>query len=431
MRSGKPATVAVTTALLVGLNGPPALAAAGDLDATFGGDGKVTTNFTSGSDNASGVAIQAADGKLVVAGTANYRGADARFALARYDPDGSLDTTFSGDGRVTTNFTSRFDGAFSVAIQADGKIVAVGESGGTGAGDGARFALARYDADGTLDATFGGDGKVTTNVSRGADIIFGLAIQPADDKIVVTGRTAGSGGRIAVARYDPDGTLDATFGGDGKVATNLTRGEDRADELAIQPLDGKIVVAGAANYLSNRARFTVVRYEADGTLDATFDGEGKVMTDMTSTFDAAFGVAIQADGKIVVAGQAANRMGLARYDTGGSLDNTFGGDGKVTTNFTSELDYADDVAIQAGDGRIIAAGAIRFFGPDARFAMARYDTNGALDSTFGGDGRVTTDFSARSGGIFNIAIQPGDAKIVAVGSAGGSGGRFGVARYLP
>jgi uncharacterized delta-60 repeat protein len=428
------ATVVLTSLLIVS-SGSVASAAPGQLDTGFGGDGKVTTDLTRGRDVAFDVAIQA-DGNVIAAGTANSRGANARFALARYDTNGALDATFGGDGKVTTNFTSAWDGAFSVAIQpTDGKIVVAGEAGGTGPTESAaaRFALARYDTAGVLDPTFSGDGKVTTKISRGADFVFGLAIQP-DGRIVVTGRAGGSGGRIALARYDADGSLDPTFGGDGKVATNITRWDDRADDLAIQG-DGRIVVAGTANYFSHQARFAVVRYDADGSRDTSFSADGIVTTHLATTFDGAFGVTVQpGDGKIVAVGQAgggdAGRFGLARYNTNGSLDGTFGGDGKVITDFSARLDYAEDVAIQA-DGRIVAGGAIRFFGPNPRFALARYELSGALDTTFSGDGKVTTDFSAGRGGIFGVEIQPGDGKIVAVGPAGSFGGRFGLARYLP
>jgi uncharacterized delta-60 repeat protein len=413
----------------------PLLAAPGQLDPAFGGDGTVTTNFTRGLDDASSVAIQA-DGKLVVAGTANYRGRNARFALARYEQDGSLDTSFGGDGKVITNFTPRWDGAFALAVQSDGRIVAAGEAGGAGPAEGrtSKFALARYLSDGTLDVSFGGDGRVVTNIAPGADFAFGILIQSTDQKIVVAGRGGGKGGRFALARYESDGMLDATFGGDGKVATNFTRFDDRADELAIQ-LDGKIILAGTANYFSSRARFAVARYNVDGTLDSSFGGDGKVTTEFFNrSFDGAFSVAVQVGGEIVAVGQAgggtAGRIGVARYRTDGSLDPTFGSDGRVTTNFSRRLDYADAVALQ-DDGRIIAAGAVRFFGPRPLFALARYGTDGRLDATFGGDGKVTTNFLAKHGGVFDLAIQPSDGKIVAAGVAGRLGGRFGLARYLP
>jgi uncharacterized delta-60 repeat protein len=395
-----------------------AFAQAGSLDPIFGGDGKVTTNFTRGSDEGIGVAIQS-DQKIVAAG--DIAGQGGRFALARYNADGTLDVSFSGDGKVATNFTAGFDGAFDVAVQADGKIVAVGFA----AGSGGRFALARYDSDGTLDVTFGGDGRVTTNFGAGLDVAFGIALQ-TDEKIVVTGRVGGGGGRIAVARYNVDGSRDTSFSTDGKVATDFTAGDDRADLLAVQA-DGKIVAAGTANTFRTSARFALVRYNADGSLDASFSGDGKVTTNFTAGFDGAFSVAVQSDQKIIAAGQAFGSMGLARYNSDGTLDVTFGGDGKVTTNFTSELDYADDLELDA-DGRIVAAGSARFFG-DSRFALARYNTDGTLDTAFSGDGKVTTNFTSGRDRAFNVAIQA-DGNIVAVGRAGGGGGRFALARYL-
>jgi uncharacterized delta-60 repeat protein len=247
-RSARAATV-LATSLLISLDGSAASAAPGQLDTGFGGDGKVTTNFTGGHDPAFSLAIQA-DGKVVAAGTANYRGTNARFALARYETNGVLDPTFGGDGKVTTNFSRAWDGAYSVAIQpADGKIVVAGEAGGTGPAESraARFALARYDTSGMLDPSFGGDGKVTTNISPGAEFVFGAAIQAADGKIVVTGRAGGRGGRIALARYNPNGSLDATFAGDGKVTTNRSLGlASRITSVAPRPFASRSIVAAPA-----------------------------------------------------------------------------------------------------------------------------------------------------------------------------------------
>lgn len=427
--------LATVTLGLVLFIGDPASALPGQLDPSFGGDGKVVTDFTPGRDLAFGVAIQT-DGKVVVVGTSNHRGVDARMALARYNTDGTLDSTFSGNGRVATNLSPLWDGAYDVAIQADGKIVVAGEAGGDGPAESAdaKFALARYNPNGTLDATFSRDGKVITNLTSGADFLFGVAIQPGDGKIVVAGRAGGGRGRIALARYNSGGSLDATFSGDGKATTNITPFDDRADDVAIQA-DGKIAVAGTANYFSAQGRFVTVRYNSNGSRDGTFSADGIATLNLTPSFDGAFGLAVQSsDGKIIVAGQAgggdAGRIGVVRYDLDGSLDGTFNGDGKVITNFTPRLDYADDVAIQS-DGKIVTAGALRFFGPDPRFALARFDVNGTLDATFGGDGKITTDLNSKRGGIFGVEIQSADGKIVAVGSAGGSGGRFGVVRYLP
>jgi uncharacterized delta-60 repeat protein len=403
-----------------------AFAASGDLDVTFSGDGKMMTNFTNAFDGARAVAIQA-DGKVVVAGGASSTGVSGNFALARYNANGTIDTTFSRNGRVTTNFTPGKDLASAVAIQADGKIVAAGQARGTGR----RFAMARYNPNGTLDTTFGVDGRVTTNFTAGLDSASGVVIQ-ANGKIVAAGTAYADCGcsKFALARYNSDGTLDAAFGGDGKVMTNFRFG-GHANGVALQA-NGKLVVAGSSSEL---ARFAVARYRADGTLDDTFDVDGKVTTRMGLGETAATGVAIQANGKVVAVGYTdaphefgdtfgPGKFALARYRVDGTLDAGFAGDGRVTTRFGSSGAAANGVAIQ-GNGKIVAAGVAA---GGRRFALARYNTNGTRDTTFGGDGTVTTNFTAGEDLALGVALQAG--RIVAAGHAAGSGGRFAVSRYL-
>ena len=214
-----------------------------------------------------------------------------------------------------TDFSAKYDAATGVAIQADGKIVLVGTAGSE---PDTKFALARYNSDGTLDASFGVNGKVMTDFTSGSDFAKGVAIQ-ADGKIVAAG-TAGSGPDkhpvFALARYNSDGTLDATFGVNGKVMTDYTPRGDGANGVAIQA-DGKIVAAGVAGISSGHPRFALARYNSDGTLDASFGVDGKVRTYVNAQGSAATGVAIQADGRIVAAGWALGRswqkVALARY----------------------------------------------------------------------------------------------------------------------
>jgi uncharacterized delta-60 repeat protein len=406
------------------------LAAPASLDVTFGGDGKVMTNFTDGFDGASAMAIQA-DGKIVAAGVVD--GGGGRFALSRYETDGSLDPTFGGDGRVTTNFGPNADAAMSVAIQADGKIVAAGEvKRFPRVGIVGNFALARYNTDGTLDTTFGGDGKVTTSFSAGWDRASGVAIQ-SDGKIVAAGsaNASCSCSRFALSRYDTDGVLDSTFGGDGRITTPFRSGAV-AEDVAIQA-DGKIVVVGGQT--PEGSRFRVARYKAGGALDGTFSDDGKVLTRMGDGEGSATAVAIQANGKILVTGYTdvphefgdpfRPKFALARYRADGRLDPNFSGDGRVTTGSPFGL-VAEDVEIQ-GDGRIVAVGHT-FFG-DGRFALVRYMRGGGLDDTFGGDGRVTTNFTRGDDAAFGVGIQA-DGKIVAAGHAARRGGRFALSRYL-
>jgi uncharacterized delta-60 repeat protein len=411
---------------LIALTAGPTLAAPGDLDAAFGGDGRVTTSFASGFAVARAVAVQD-DGKVVAVG--ETRGQGGRFALARYNPNGSLDTTFGGDGRVTTNFTTGTDSAFGVAVQANGNIVAVGGARGSGG----RFALARYNPNGTPDVTFGGDGRVTTNFTTGDDVAAGVAVQ-ANGKIVAAGTAFADCGcnRFALARYNADGTLDTTFSANGRVTTSFAFG-GHANAVAIAA-NGKIVAAG---WSSELARFAVARYTPDGSLDTGFSGNGKVATSMGRGETGATGVAIQANGKIVAVGFTdvphefgdtfgPGKIAVARFRWDGTLDPAFGGDGRVKTRFGRKNASGEGVAIQS-NGKIVAVGRAAGGG---RFALARYRPSGTRDTAFGGDGRVTTNFTGGGDRAFGVAIRAG--RIVAAGRAGGSGsgGRFAVARYV-
>jgi uncharacterized delta-60 repeat protein len=415
-----------------GLMCASASAAPGDLDGSFSVDGKVTTNFTSGSDVASAVAIQA-DGKIVAGGGANFD----RFAIARYNPDGTPDTNFSGNGKRTTTFAGGDTAAATaVAIQADGKIVAAGWSftaPGVGAGV---FTLVRYNADGSLDSSFSGDGRVRTDFLDGDERVEGVVIQ-ADGKIVAAGwakNSTGSSPRFALARYDADGTLDTSFGVGGRVLTGFGPDFDkaRAASVAIQA-DGKLVVAGKVSVggAPKSGRFALARYNVDGTLDGTFSRDGKATTNFRVTCssdcsgDGALGVATQADGKIVAAGFAnSDRFALARYRSGGRLDGTFSGDGKLTTRFRGGA-LASGVAIQA-TGNIVAVGEANR--RDRRFALARYTPGGSLDETFSADGKATTNFTTGDDAAADVAVQA-NGMIVAAGRASERSGRFAIARY--
>jgi uncharacterized delta-60 repeat protein len=418
-------TVLGLLALVIVVAGPGA-AAPGDLDPTFDGDGKVTTHFIF-NDEAHGVAIQP-DGKIVAAGftVCNPCAGPTEprdFALARYNRDGSLDSTFDGDGKVTTDFATNVDQAFAVAIQADGKIVA----GGFAWVSGVDFALARYNTDGSLDPSFDGDGKVTTDYGFGSSQVYGLAIQ-ADGKIVAAGYGAATAQDFFLARYTSNGSLDPSFDDDGKVTfLGFGPNHNQAHAVGIQP-DGKIVAAGCANCLSSSSNFAVARLNTNGSRDPTFDGEGLVTTDFSGNVDQARALALQADGKVVVAGSAITGQpvfGLARYHTDGSLDSTFDGDGKLTTQFGNG-DAAEGVAIQR-DGKIVAAGGVcASCVAGGYFGLARYTPDGSLDSTFSGDGKVITDFGfAGDQKAYAVALQ-NDGKIVAAGVVGGD---FALARY--
>lgn len=291
-------------ALVLALPGTAA-AAPGALDPTFSGDGKVLTSFAD-DDHANDVAVQS-DGKIVSVGaSADYSTLESDFALARHNADGTPDTSFGGDGTVTTAINNmnpdfQWSEANAVALQPDGKIVTVGSS-WRGYENCCWFTVARYNTNGTLDQSFGGgDGRVFTDFGS-PDEARDVAVQP-DGKIVALGT---SGGNAALARYNADGTLDTSFGGgDGKVTTDpapesLEEGGD-ARALALQP-DGKIVVGGQVG--TTRFDFVLLRYNANGTLDTSFSGDGIERTDF-GDYESVEGLAVQADGRIIAAGEAA------------------------------------------------------------------------------------------------------------------------------
>jgi uncharacterized delta-60 repeat protein len=409
-----------------------AVAAAGDLDRSFGRDGVVTSRFG----DMRALAIQR-DGRIVVAGVRGGRGR-SRFAVARYRRDGTRDlsvTTPFGDGQCVA--------ADAVAVQRDGRIVATGRAGC----DGGRFAVARYLPGGRLDRSFSGDGKLTTRF--GAHCRFSearaVAIQP-DGRIVTAGQAGCMrGGRLrvtfALARYTRAGRLDASFSGDGRLTTDFTAVDDYAFDVLIQP-DGRIVAAGTARFEDfEHSRIALARYTRDGRLDTSFGGDGKVTDAFTGDQDCtpaeAYALARQRDGKLVVAGRTAcghPNFAVARYKRNGRLDTTFGGDGKVATIFAAEdcSELARDVAIQS-DGKIVAAGVAGCRDPHPEFALARYDSSGVLDPSFGGDGKVTTHIGA-SEDCFDLIDVIGlqrDGRIVAAGpTACGPRSGFAVLRYL-
>ena len=428
-------------ALIVAFVGT-ATATPGQLDPTFGsaGTGLVRTDITLKGDTGYGEAIQS-DDKVVVVGIAGSGGANPMFGVARYNANGTPDTTFSGDGRLATDFSPKVDQAISVAIQADGKIVVAGGSNMNGTNHNSRFALARYNTNGTLDTTFSGDGKVTTDLTARQDEVSGVAIQ-ADGKIVAAGRANNYSnfGRFALARYNSNGTLDTSFSGDGKVMTGFPGGWNGGwsagwGGVQIQA-DGKIVQGGdmVQSFSPYRSAFALARFNTDGTLDTSFSADGKVTADFTGGGDFISGLAIDGSGNIVAAGEANDtardsRAALARYTSAGVLDTTFNGTGKVMTNYGPFRDGAYGVAID-GSGNIVTGGMVGGGGFNPRFAVSRYLSTGALDSTFGTGGKVFTDFGSKTDWADMVAIQS-TGRIVAAGTAGqGSGNsKFALAGY--
>lgn len=416
-----------------------AAASPGDLDATFSGDGLQTTNFTgSWNDAIWDIALQP-DGKIVAVGTRFYQdnwATSQNFAIARYNINGALDATFSSDGRQLTDFGG-VDAARAVAIQTDGKIVAGGEK--CTLTFGCILALARYNPNGSLDTTFNWTGKKVVSFGTATNASFaGLAIQ-ADGKIVAAGSiSTGSNTDFSVYRLNANGSLDTTFSGDGKVSIGFGTGRnDLAGRLVLQGT--KIVVEGdTCDSAFKNCNWAIARLKSDGGLDTTFSGDGKQVTDFGGD-DHAMGIALQSNGKIVVVGgkYAADwstaSMALARYNANGSLDTTFNATGKKVVSFGT-FAVGEDVVVQ-GDGKIAAAGYLSN-STQSNFVMARMYSGGSLDTTFSGDGRVTIDFDSARNWAYTMARQT-DGKYVLGGDVLDPSGpamnqmNFALARVLP
>jgi uncharacterized delta-60 repeat protein len=391
----------------------------GALDTTFGDGGKVAIEVALIGSAARAVAIQP-DGKLIAVGSATNASPD--FAVVRFNADGTLDSSFGSGGSVTTDFFGDSDAASAVALQADGRIVAAGYARKSNPIDSADFALVRYNSDGSLDATFGNGGKVTTDASGHADIAESLAVLP-DGRLLVGGHTydqSADSGDFELVRYNASGSLDQTFGSGGKVVTDFFGHSDFLNAIALQS-DGKILAAGSTNPGSSDdfQEFALIRYNSDGSIDHSFGTAGKVVTDFFGHSSGANAIALDGSGKIILAGAASKGLSLdsydfalARYNSDGSLDPTFGAGGKVTTDFAGNLDAANGVALQA-DGKILAGG-YRDTSSDRDFALVRYNSDGTLDGTFGASGKTTTDFAGLGDFVYSMALQS-DGKVILAG----------------
>jgi len=401
---------------------------AGRLDRSFGDRGLVATSFKGQfGDEADAVVVQR-DGKIVAVGRGDGRASYA-FVLARYETNGRLDASFGNAGLVRTTFGSRGDSdAYAAALQSDGKIVAGGDH---KAGRYFEFALARYNPSGSLDRSFGTSGKVVTSFgSGGGGAVSAIAVQP-DGKIIVVGsQRIGRYSEFALARYDANGRLDPSFGRAGKVLTAIgTRSDDEARAVAIQR-DGRIAVAGS-HQRGNRFTYALARYTPNGRLDPGSGGRG-AMTTTVGSMSAASALAIQYDGDLVVGGGTwAPSVGfaLARYRPNGSLDPNFGSCGTVTTAFGGGgLPSVSGLAIEP-DGKLVAAGSdpLNIYG----FLLARYNSDGSPDASFGKDGKATTTFPTSSEDDLNAMVLQPDGKIVAVGATdpNDNGYEFALARF--
>lgn len=393
----------------------------GSLDSSYGSDGIVITDINSEDDYAYAAAIQT-DGKVVVAGGSAFS-SDDDFVLARYKTDGSLDTDFGSDGKVFTDIEGlgNDDRAYAVAVLSDGRIVAAGKAGSS-------FALTRYTSDGSLDTTFDGDGKLSIAIGTGTSWANSVAVLP-DGKTITAGYAHnGTNYDFALVRFGTDGSLDTNFGSSGIVMTDFGLGDDGIEAVAILS-DDKIIAAGNA-FNGTYADFALARYTSDGTPDESFGNAGTVVTSFGSTSSYGNNMAILSDGKIVVSGDADSDFALARYTADGIIDTSFGVDGKVITTVGTGYGTSNEIAIQT-DGKIIAAGFVNT-GVDYDCALTRYSVDGFLDTDFGTGGIVTTAIGSGTYDYFYSTVIQSDGKIVGIGYSNyGADYNFILLRYFP
>jgi len=401
------------------------LLSGGVLDPTFGSGGLVTNTFGQIPHAVATYPNEgtANDGKIVEAVSASGSGRDAYMAVVRYNLNGTLDSSFGGTGEVTSGVKGL---AWGVAVQADGKVVVAGWS------TQAAFEVVRFNPDGSLDTSFGSKGLAVIGFS-GTSYAFNVAVQ-ADGKIVVAGQTQPKNTGnwdITLARLNTNGSLDSSFGAGGKVVTQLpyslnsTQYLSPLTNLAIDPNtsasdsnSGKLLVV----VRTQQPQAVVVRYNTNGTLDTTF-GSGTGYVNLGNQNYPA--VVVQSDDRIVVAGTGygSTAVFLARLNADGTLDASFGSGGIVVTS-NPQVAFADSVALQA-NGQIVVCGTGMLNNNGNRLMVGRYNTNGSLDITFGTGGFAMTPVFTANGR--SMALEP-DGRIIVAGL--GSGPWFTLARFL-
>ena len=403
-------------------------AAGGDLDPAFDGDGRRIFFSSTTEDRGLAVALQT-NGKIVVVGDTDFFGtADA--LVMRFDLNGRADSTFDNDGRRIYDEPGAEDHGQAVAVQANGKLVVAGYSNLFGTND---ALILRFNDNGALDRTFDNDGR-RIFISNGDERIQAVAVQSSDGKIVAAGHTNFFGTNdILVLRFHADGRLDSSLAGDGSLVLNLPA-NDVVQAVALQP-DKKIVVAGYTNVFGDND-FAVTRFNENGSLDTTFDGDGRQIIRSFGGDDRAQAVALEPTTKRrknLVAGlptSGNNDFAVVRLNPNGSLDSSFHFDGRVVISGFGGDDRAQAIALQ-GDGKIIVAGYTNASGNND-FAVARLTANGNLDASFNGDGRAVTRGFGGDDRALATVVSPIGGRIVVVGYTDGLGTKdVAAACYLP
>lgn len=358
------------------------------------------------------------DGRILFAGSMQgIASGDTKVFLARYTPDGAPDTAFADHGYLTMDPTSGKDECSAFDLRPDGTIVFATNLEAPG---GHGFSAGRCDSNGVFDSNWGTSGFAKSVTGKGIDWIYDLAVDP-ENRIIATGQSYdGANANALIARFTPDGRPDSTFGMMGSSTISMVGANVRGNRLALQP-DGKYVVVGE-RIEGNKFSIAAMRFNADGTMDNSFGNSGVVITEYGNDDDGAFGVAVQSDGKIVATGYAFDgsiyQGVVLRYNSDGTMDQSFGSGGSVLFAYGTNED-GDGIAIQA-DGKILVTGRTTS-GSATNTFLLRLNTDGTLDNSFGSNGTTIVNVSSGYDGAYVIRLQ-NDGKIITAGwgQAGGS-----------
>lgn len=381
----------------------------GTLDNSFGSNGQVLTTFGFLQNSPSRLALQV-DGKILACGNANAGGGNARILLARYHTDGSLDTTFDGDGKVVATLSGSNNPVF-LSVAPNGKIRTAGYVGIAGSNN---FSIAQFNSNGSVDLTFDSDGRTLTPFDANDDSYFMNSVsQQADGKLVVNTQTSnagpfGSGGDFLTRRYNSDGTVDLTFGNNGQVSTSILPGGSHIPKCNIVQDDSKILVAGYSSF----ADLNVLRYNSNGTLDNSFNEDGITSEKVESSNDNGRILVKENNGKLLLIGTKKNRIintlgssdiAIAKYNQDGSLDDSFGVNGKSILILDQQVNTPKKAALQP-DGKILVLNEYsNFASSNNGQEVIRFNSDGSLDSSFGINGKVSISTSSFSSSFSSLS----------------------------
>lgn len=402
-------------------------AQSGVLDTSFGNNGIVTT-VISGTGNFGHTSVVQPDGKIIVAGEAG-ESSTYKVAIARYNTDGTLDSSFGNSGTLLVQVGSARSYARNIALQPDGKIVIGAYTYDDIASD---FAVVRLKADGMPDNSFGNNG--VTIADNGSHEIVDAMTVLNDGKILLAGNNYDN---FLAARFNTDGSLDTSFGTNGWITTEFDSSYSQVKDATSQD-DGKILLSGFGSDISTgRYKIAAARFNTDGSIDTTFGTSGQVYFNIGDNDDYAAAIAVQTNGKIVIGGYTVVSTNPSKYDfaavrlnTNGTFDDNYGNNGIAITSVIEDgRNYAEQMLIQPDD-KIVLMGFAGVGSNDDDMAMVRFDTYGNVDTTFGTDGKVITDINGRFDYGKAIALQP-DNKIILAGYSYTAGGiaEVVVARY--